>query len=110
MKTKREAALRAQTRPQGKEPMNSIAAAAAVVKGGKPPTQQELILRHLEEYGSITSLEAVELYGIMRLASRVSELRQDGHLIESTAESCRNRYGVNTAYVRYTLEGGRSHV
>lgn len=38
-------------------------------------TQCERILRHLKDYGSITSLEAVNEYGIMRLASRINDLR-----------------------------------
>ena len=41
-------------------------------------TQCEKILRHMEKYGSITSLEAMQEYGIMRLASRVSDLKKAG--------------------------------
>ena len=32
-------------------------------------TQCDRILRHLKDYGSITSLEAISEYGILRLAS-----------------------------------------
>lgn len=41
-------------------------------------TQNERIMRHLTDYGSITSMEAMTEYGIMRLASRISELRTAG--------------------------------
>ena len=41
-------------------------------------TQSQKILRHLEDYGSITQAEAYNEYGIMRLASRIDELRQKG--------------------------------
>ena len=41
-------------------------------------TQNERIIRHLNEYGSITPLEALSEYGIMRLASRISDLRTRG--------------------------------
>ena len=41
-------------------------------------TQSERIVRHLREHGSITSLEALEDYGIMRLASRVADLKKAG--------------------------------
>ena len=41
-------------------------------------TQCEKILRHMEDYGSISSLEAVNEYGIMRLASRISALKRMG--------------------------------
>lgn len=45
-------------------------------------TQRLRIMKHLQQYGSITSLEALREYGIMRLASRISELRKRGEKIE----------------------------
>lgn len=66
-------------------------------------TQCELIMRHLEDYGSITSLEAVTEYGIMRLASRINDLKKLGAPIEVTMESGKNRYGETTHYARYSL-------
>ena len=39
-------------------------------------TQSERIRRHLSDFGTITSLEAMQEYGIMRLASRISELKK----------------------------------
>ena len=39
-------------------------------------TQTARILNHLESFGSITSLDAMREYGIMRLASRICDLRQ----------------------------------
>ena len=45
-------------------------------------SQSLLILNHLRTKGSITSLEAMSLYRIFRLAARVEELRQQGHEIE----------------------------
>jgi len=41
-------------------------------------TQSETIVSHLKQYGSITPLEALTRYGIMRLAARVNELRNEG--------------------------------
>lgn len=41
-------------------------------------TQTERVIRHLRDHGSITSMEAVRDYGIMRLASRISDLRKSG--------------------------------
>jgi len=46
-------------------------------------TQNALILKHMRDHKTITSLEAVEKYRIMRLASRVSELRSRGYSIAS---------------------------
>lgn len=69
-------------------------------------TQCEKILRHMADHGSITSLEAVTEYGIMRLASRIHDLRVLGYDIEKTTENGKNRYGEPTAFARYSLRSG----
>lgn len=66
-------------------------------------TQKERILRHLKDYGSITPMEAMQEYGIMRLASRINDLRRDGVMIERTMVSGKNRYGEKTSYASYSL-------
>lgn len=66
-------------------------------------TQCERILRHLKDYGSITSLEAVNEYGIMRLASRINDLRAQGIAIVSEVVAGKNRYGETTHYSVYRL-------
>jgi len=74
----------------------------------RPPasgmTQCDRILRHFRDYGSITSLEAMKEYGIMRLASRISDLRRLGYAITVTTENGKNRYGEKTSYARYSME------
>lgn len=67
-------------------------------------TQSERILRHLEIFGSITSLEAIRDYGIMRLASRVSDLKKDGLPVRTEFVRGKNRFGEPTCYARYSLE------
>lgn len=67
-------------------------------------TQQTRILRHLSDYGSITNLEAVNEYGILHLASRISELRAAGVPILGTTETAKNRYNEPVRYTRYRLE------
>lgn len=67
-------------------------------------TQNEKIMRHLRDCGSITALEAMSEYGIMRLASRVSDLRREGAPIVRTMERGKNRYGEVTHYAKYKLE------
>ena len=69
-------------------------------------TQCERILRHMEDYGSISSLEAVNEYGIMRLASRISDLKRVGVLISKETVKGKNRYGEATSYARYSLDSG----
>ena len=72
-------------------------------------TQIEKIARHLEAYGSITALEAMSDYGIMRLASRVSDLKKDGLPVRTEFIRGKNRFGESTCYARYTLSRD-SHV
>ena len=68
-------------------------------------TQNELILEYLDQFGSITALEAMRDLGIMRLASRISDLRSDGYSITSEMETVENRFGDKTRIARYRLEG-----
>jgi hypothetical protein len=62
------------------------------------------ILRHLKDHGSITSFEAFNEYGILRLASRINDLRAQGHKIVSETVSGKNRYNETTHYSLYRLE------
>lgn len=66
-------------------------------------TQTERILRHLNDYGSITSREAMTEYGIMRLASRICDLKKQGVPIASRTETAPNRYGEKTTFSVYSL-------
>jgi hypothetical protein len=66
-------------------------------------TQSQRILRHLEDYGSITQMDAMQDYGIMRLASRVNDLRREGHPIITEVVEGRNRYGEKTRWARYRM-------
>lgn len=71
-------------------------------------TQNEMIINHLREYGSITQLEALRDYGCMRLASRISDLRKTGIKIIRLTETSRNRYGQKIRYARYIMEGNEN--
>lgn len=66
-------------------------------------TQNERIIRHLEDYGHITSLEAISEYGIMRLASRISDLRKRGFNIRREIVEGRNRYKEVVHFAKYYL-------
>lgn len=66
-------------------------------------TQCERVLRHLEDYGSISSLEAMQEYGIMRLASRIADLKDQGYAIISERVTGKNRYEEQTSYCVYRL-------
>lgn len=71
-------------------------------------TQAQRVLGYIEEFGSITQLEALRDLGVMRLASRISDLRRAGYPIESTVETVKNRFGEKTYIKRYRLAGDGS--
>ncbi len=67
------------------------------------PNQNERILEYLEEFGSITQLDALSDLGIMRLASRISDLRRLGYPIVSEIETVQNRFGEKVHIKRYRM-------
>lgn len=68
------------------------------------PTQNERILDYINRFGSITQLDALQDLGVMRLASRISDLRSLGYPIVSEIETVKNRYGEKCHIKRYKLE------
>lgn len=66
-------------------------------------TQNDRIMNHLQEHGTITQLEAMQEYGIYRLASRISDLRKEGIKIDRTMVKGKNRYGESTCFAEYRL-------
>jgi len=67
-------------------------------------SQTEKILRHMERYGSITPLDALREYGIMRLASRICDIKKAGIHVITETETSKNRDGEPVRYARYRLE------
>lgn len=68
------------------------------------PTQNQRVLDYIAETGGITQLEALNELGVMRLASRVSDLRKRGHRITSKMIPVKNRYGETCYIKRYMME------
>ena len=66
------------------------------------PKQTERVLAYMREFGSITHLEAERDLGVMRLASRISELKKEGYKITSKMEPVTNRYGEKCYIKRYS--------
>ena len=69
------------------------------------PTQNERILSYIEEKGSITQLEALNDLRVMRLASRISDLKRKGYNIISENVTIKNRYGEKCSIKRYSIGG-----
>lgn len=66
------------------------------------PTQAQMVIDYIREFGSITPLDALRDLGVMRLASRISELKKNGYAIESKPETVLNRWGKKTKVARYS--------
>lgn len=64
-------------------------------------TQRERISKYLDDFGSISQLEAMKDLGIMRLGARIWEMIRDGERIVKETESSKNRYGKTVRYARY---------
>jgi hypothetical protein len=69
----------------------------------KRPKQCERILKYMQDFGSITQFEALKDLGVMRLASRISEMKLSGYAIEKKMEKGLNRYKEPYSYARYRL-------
>ena len=66
-------------------------------------TQANRVLDYLDEKGSITQLEALQELGVMRLASRISDLKKKGYPIRSDVVAVKNRWGESCRIKRYSL-------
>ena len=65
-----------------------------------PMSQDDLILQHLQQVGTITGVEASALYRARSLTSNISRLRTRGYIIHSE----RKLDQTNQRYVRYTYK------
>lgn len=66
----------------------------------KPITQKTKILAHMLLHHAITPLDALKLYGCMRLASRICDLRKEGYIILKKKQQ-------KGSYATYYLEPGQ---
>ena len=67
-------------------------------------TQNQQILRHLKTYKKgINPMQALEKFGCMRLASRISDLRHMGYEISKEMIAVRNRDGSIGYVANYKL-------
>ena len=66
-------------------------------------TQEQMVLKYMQDFGSITPMEALNDLGVYRLASRISDLRSKGYKIETENIYFENRYGKKSHYAKYVL-------
>lgn len=69
-------------------------------------TQREDVLNYLKTHDEgLTHRMAEDMFGVMRLASIVCNLRKDGYNIVTRSKRVKNRYGGYATIGVYILEG-----
>ena len=61
------------------------------------------VLLHLQNFSSITSMEAIEKFGATRLSDIIYRLKKDGHKINTETVSFTDRFGNKSSCARYML-------
>jgi hypothetical protein len=67
------------------------------------PTQCDLILKYIRDFGSISTWEAMMDLGVARLASRIYDLKNKGYQFRKQRIYTNNRYDKKIYYDRYFL-------
>ena len=67
-------------------------------------SHSERVLDYMNNFGSISSLEAFRDLGVTRLSAVIFNLKKAGYNITSNREKSINRYGDTTYFARYRLE------
>lgn len=65
--------------------------------------QHQLILKYIEDFGSITPMQAIFDLGITKLATRISEMRKDGIQFQIDTVKSKNRYGKTVRFAKYSF-------
>jgi len=72
--------------------------------GNSNPTQCDRLIEYMTFHpNGITQIEALSNLGILRLASRISELREDGCIIEKEMIKVTNKFGEKCHVAKYRL-------
>lgn len=61
------------------------------------------VLNHLQTNRTITSMEAISLYGATRLSAIIFNLKKKGYNIKTNMRVGKNRYNNSTSYAEYEL-------
>ena len=66
-------------------------------------SQVEMILKYMQEKGSITTFESYEELGCTRLSGRIFDLKTLGYTIDEETMTKLNRYGKKISFKKYML-------
>lgn len=69
----------------------------------KEITQEDRVLKFMQDTGSITSWQAIQQFGITRLSAKIFNLRREGYEITNKMRFSKNRYGEPIHFVEYQL-------
>ena len=70
------------------------------------PKQTARVYAYMLQNGSITTLDAMLDLGVLRLASRISELKRAGIPIQKDWTTVKNRFGEDCKVLRYSIDKG----
>ena len=65
--------------------------------------QTERIIKYVNDFGSISTLEAFRDLGITRLSARIWDIEKSGKTVRREMEIGKNRYGEVTHWTRYRI-------
>lgn len=66
-------------------------------------TQNDRVFKYIHDFGSINPLQALRDLGVMRLASRISDLKELGFDVRKRMVKSENRYGEPVHYAEYYI-------
>ena len=66
-------------------------------------SQVEMILKYMQDNGSITTFESYEELGCTRLSGRIFDLKKLGYTIDEETMTKLNRYGKKISFKKYML-------
>ena len=66
-------------------------------------TQKQRILDYLQSGKVLTRLNSWDVLSILEAPARISELRQDGHVIYTEMVSVKNRYGEDVRIAKWSM-------
>lgn len=66
-------------------------------------TKIDLVFEHLQDKGTITSAQAIELYGYSRLSDAICKFRKMGYDIDTITTSGKDHLGNDVTFATYKL-------
>ena len=64
-------------------------------------TQHDRIRKYIDDFGSITPMQAFYDLSITKLSTRICEMEKKGYVVKRERVDDTNRYGEPTHYFRY---------